>query len=225
MKIPSRFSMLWQEFKAFAFKGNMIDLAVAVVIGAAFGAVINSLVKDIIVPSVSYVTSTAQSAAQEAAKVAEKTASAVRITSRPSETQPAETQPAETQPVQAAPAPAPAPPPPAPAGPPAASPDPNKPVEISWTIGRIRIGNFLAELLNFLLVAFAVFIIIVKLLGSVMKRVGGTPAPSEPTTKECPYCLSVIPIKARRCAYCTSELPASSTVGPPPGAGASATGA
>lgn len=221
MKIPSRFTTLWQEFKSFAFKGNMIDLAVAVVIGGAFGAVINSLVKDIIMPSVSYVTSTAQTAAQEAAKVAEKSASAVRSAGRPSETRPAETRPAETQPAQAAPPPPPAPTPPSPA---AAPPDPNKPVEISWTIGRIRIGNFLAELLNFLLVAFAVFIIIVKLLGSVVKRVGGTPAPSEPTTKECPYCLSVIPIKARRCAYCTSELPASSTVSPPPDA-APATGA
>ena len=51
-----KLSSLWQEFKAFAFKGNMIDLAVAVVIGAAFGAVINSLVKDIIMPSITYVT-------------------------------------------------------------------------------------------------------------------------------------------------------------------------
>lgn len=210
MKIPSRLSTLWQEFKAFAFKGNMIDLAVAVVIGAAFGAVINSLVKDIIMPSISYVTTTAQSAAHEAAKVAEKTVSVVGAASKPSETQPAETQPAETQPAPARSTEA-APPPPAPppAAPPAAASDPNKPVEISWTLGRIRIGNFIAELLNFLLVAFAVFIVIVKLLGSVMKRVGSTPAPSEPTTKECPYCLSVIPIKARRCAYCTSELPAS----------------
>ena len=202
MKFPSRFSSLWQEFKAFAFKGNMIDLAVAVVIGAAFGAVINSLVKDIIMPSISYVTTTAQTAAQEAAKVAEKTASAVHVTSRPSETQPAETQPS-----QAAPPPPAAPAPAAPA-PPSAPPDANKAVEIPWTIGRVRIGNFLAELLNFLLVAFAVFIVIVKLLGSVMKRVGGAPPPSGPTTKECPYCLSVIPIKARRCAFCTAELPA-----------------
>jgi len=207
MKFPSRFSLLWQEFKAFAFKGNMIDLAVAVVIGAAFGGVINSLVKDIIMPSISYVTTTAQTAAQEAAKVAEKTASAVHVTSKPGETQPAETQPSQAAPPPAA-APAPAAPAPTAPGPTGAPSDANKPVEISWTIGRIRIGNFLAELLNFLLVAFAVFIAIVKLLGSVVKRVGGAPPPSGPTTKECPYCLSVIPIKARRCAFCTAELPA-----------------
>ena len=185
-----KLSLLWQEFKAFAFKGNMIDLAVAVVIGAAFGGVINSLVKDIIMPSVSYVTTGAATAAHKAAAVAQGTAPT---------TAPA---PAGTQ----------APPTPAPAPAPAPAAAEGKPVDFSWTIGRIRIGNFIAELLNFLIVAFAVFIIIVKLLGSVMKRVGGTPAPSEPTTKECPFCLSVIPIKARKCAQCTADLPASTTV-------------
>ena len=46
----------------------------------------------------------------------------------------------------------------------------------------------------------------VKLLGAVMKKAGGTPAPSEPTTRECPLCLSVIPIKAKRCSHCTADL-------------------
>lgn len=202
-----KLSSLWQEFKAFAFKGNMIDLAVAVVIGAAFGAVINSLVKDIIMPSITYVTTGAATAAHKAATVAQDTASRVGVTSRPSETQPAATQPAEAA--------VPPPPPPAAATPPPPAAADQKPVDISWTIGRIKIGNFIAELLNFLLVAFAVFIVIVKLLGSVMKRVGGTPAPSEPTTKECPFCLSVIPIKARKCAHCTADLPASTTVAGP----------
>ena len=226
-----KFSTLWQEFKTFAFKGNMIDLAVAVVIGAAFGGVINSLVKDIIMPSITYVTSGATTAVNTATDVAHKTVSAVGIASQPATrptTQPAEaaavTPPAAAAPAPpppAAPAPAPpAPPPPAAAAPapppPAAAPKDEKPVEITWTIGRIRIGNFLGELLNFLLIALAVFLIIVKLLGSVMKKVGGTPGPSEPTTKECPYCLSVIPIKARKCAHCTADLPASSTVAPAP---------
>ncbi|HEX4792215.1 MAG TPA: large-conductance mechanosensitive channel protein MscL, partial [Humisphaera sp.] len=194
-------SKLWQEFKAFAFKGNMIDLAVAVVIGAAFSGVINSLVKDIIMPSITYVTTSAKTAVSTAADVAHNAASAVGVTSKPSETQPT------TEPSAPTPAPAAAAAPPAPA-PPAAPAEP-KPVDISWTIGRIRIGNFLGELLNFFLIAFAVFMVIVKMLGSVMKRVGGTPAPSEPTTKECPFCLSVIPMKARKCAHCTADLPAS----------------
>jgi large conductance mechanosensitive channel len=55
-------------------------------------------------------------------------------------------------------------------------------------------------------VALAVFVTIVKILGAIVKRVGSTPAPSEPTTKECPFCLSVIPIKARKCAHCTTDL-------------------
>lgn len=205
-----RLSHLWQEFKAFAFKGNMIDLAVAVVIGAAFGGVINSLVKDIIMPSISYVTETAATAAHTAATVAEKTTSAVGLTSRPS-TQPS-TRPATQPAAQVVAAPPPAAPPPATT----ATPTPDaKAVDFTWTIGRIRIGNFIAELLNFLLIAFAVFLVIVKMLGSVVKRVGGTPSPSEPTTRECPYCLSVIPIKATKCAFCTADQPApSATAGP-----------
>jgi len=185
----------WAEFKAFAFKGNMIDLAVAVVIGAAFSGVINSLVKDIIMPSVIYLTTAAKDVGTKAVAVAEHT-----VTSKPAETQGAETQPAAEASKAAPPAAAAAPAPPA--------KDPNKPVQLDWKIGPVNIGNFIAELLNFVLIALAVFVTIVKLLGSVMKRVGGTPKPEEPTTKECPFCLSVIPIKARKCAHCTADLPA-----------------
>ena len=140
-------SSLWQEFKSFAFKGNMIDLAVAVVIGAAFGTVIKSIVDNIIMPLVGYVTP--------------------------------------------------------------------KMTYTEWHVGNVLIGKFLGDLLNFLIVAFAVFITIVKVLGAVMKRAAGTPAPSEPTTKECPYCLSVIPLKARKCSHCTADLPESSIVAGP----------
>jgi len=206
--MKGRISGFWQEFKAFAFKGNMIDLAVAVVIGAAFSAVINSLVKDIIMPSITYVTTAAAEAGNKAAEVAKTTASAVGVTTKPAETQPA------TQPADAAAAAAAVPPPPAPAPAPAPAPekkDETKPVEISWTIGRIKIGNFIGELINFILVAFAVFVVIVKLLGSVMKRVGPKTPSEGPTTKECPYCLSVIPIKATKCAHCTADQPAIKT--------------
>jgi len=133
-----KLSSIWQEFKAFAFKGNMIDLAVAVVIGGAFGAVIKSIVDNIIMPLVGYVTP--------------------------------------------------------------------KMTYTEWHIGKVMIGKFLADLLNFVIIAFAVFVTIVKLLGAVMKRVGSTPEKSEPATKECPYCLSVIAAKARKCAHCTADL-------------------
>lgn len=136
----------WQEFKAFAFKGNMIDLAVAVVIGAAFGKVIDAVVKDLIMPIVQFV------------------------------------------------------------------PGLKGPYE-AYQIGPFRVGHLASELLNFIVVAAAVFFIIVKLVGMIMKRAGGTPKPSEPTTKECPYCLSVIPLKALKCAHCTADIPASG-VGP-----------
>ena len=131
---------LWQEFKAFAFKGNMIDLAVAVVIGGAFGAVISSLVKNVIMPALSYVL-------------------------------------------------------------------PEQAGYTAWKIGRIEIGIFMGEVINFLVIAVAVFLCIVQVLGMIQKLTT-PPAPSEPVTKECPYCLSVIPIKARKCAHCTADLQA-----------------
>ncbi len=134
---------LWTEFRAFALKGNLIDLAVAVVIGVAFSAVIGSLVKDIIMPVLSYV------------------------------------MPANASYTQ-------------------------------WTVGTtekpIYIGRFLGELINFLIIAFAVFIVVVKLLGSAMKRLAPPPVAEAPKTKECPLCLSTIPLGARRCAHCCGDL-------------------
>jgi large conductance mechanosensitive channel len=73
-------------------------------------------------------------------------------------------------------------------------------------LGRVEVGAFLAELLNFLVIAAAMYLVIVKVLGSVQRAV--VPAdPEEPATKERPLCLSVIPYKARRCAHCTADLP------------------
>lgn len=208
---------LWSEFKAFAFKGNMIDLAVAVVIGGAFSTVITSLVKDVIMPSISYVTSAAAQAKETVEKVAVNASHSVGLTTpatlpaTQASSQPT-TLPATAPVVIAGPPPvvaAPAPPPPAPAPPPAEAKEASsdKAVDIDLKLGRINLGGFIASLINFVLVAFAVFIMIVKALGSVMKKVGGTPSPSEPTTKECGECLSIIPIKARRCAYCTAVQP------------------
>ena len=125
------------DFKAFAFKGNMIDLAVAVVIGAAFKTVIDAVVSDVIMPIISIVT-------------------------------------------------------------------PHLPYQ-EWHVWRFPIGHLLNQLLNFLIVAFAVFITVVKLSQAVLSRASRPSVPGEPTTKECPYCLSVIPAKARKCAHCTAD--------------------
>ena len=254
---------LWAEFKAFAFKGNMIDLAIAVVIGAAFSGVIDSLVKDIIMPTISYATTAVKDAKNAAVDVASKASDAVGLTATtqpttlPS-TQPS-TQPASAPATQPAPTSAEAPAPPtaeeAKAGAVAdkiiadsgakskewkemvsafataleadrkaadakaaiakAEADKKaadeKPVDLSWKVGRINIGNFIAAIVNFVIIAAAVFIIMVKILGGVMKKTAGTPKPEEPTSKECPECLSIIPIKAKRCPNCTSVLAPNST--------------
>ncbi len=88
------------------------------------------------------------------------------------------------------------------------APEAVKAVSFDWQVAGYPIGHFVGELINFVIIAFAIFILIVKLLGGMVKRVGGTPKPGEPTTKECPECLSVIPVKARRCSHCTAVLPA-----------------
>jgi large conductance mechanosensitive channel len=129
---------LWDEFKAFAFKGNMIDLAIAVVIGTAFTAVITSLVKNVIMPLLSYLSLSDTSYTQ-------------------------------------------------------------------WHLGKIEIGAFLGEVINFLIIALAVFLLLVKIVGSIVKR---PPPPAGPPMKECPLCLSNIPVQARKCAHCTADLAA-----------------
>ncbi len=126
---------MWDEFKAFAFKGNMIDLAVAVVIGGAFGKVIDSLVKNVIMPLVSYVL-------------------------------------------------------------------PTKGGYETWQLGRIQIGPFLSDTVSFLILALAVFLVIVKMVCMLMKK----PAPPPPNTKDCPKCLMAIPLAATKCGHCTSDL-------------------
>ena len=110
------------EFKDFAFKGNMIDLAVGVVIGAAFGNVIQSVVKNVVMPLVSYI------------------------------------------------------------------PGLHGGYE-NWHVGAVRIGQLLADLLGFTTTALAVFVVIVKILGGVMKAAHSKAAAAAPTIKECPRLL------------------------------------
>jgi large conductance mechanosensitive channel len=142
MKIPLR--DLLKEFKAFAFKGNMLDLAVAVVIGGAFGAVISSLVKDVLMPSIAWLTKLIFGTSDW------------------------------------------------------------KSGYESWAPAGVKVGAFLGELVNFLLIAGAVFLVIVKILGMLVKK--AAPPPGGPVVRECPMCISEIPIKATRCKFCTSEV-------------------
>jgi len=140
-----------QEFKEFAVKGNVMDMAVGIIIGTAFGKIVSSLVSDVIMPPVGlalggvdfsnmFITLSGQVyPSLEAAKAA-------------------------------------------------------------GTV-TMNYGIFINTIIQFVIVAFALFLMI-KWVNKLKKE---TPPP-EPNTKECPYCLSSVPKKATKCAYCTSQL-------------------
>jgi large conductance mechanosensitive channel len=70
-----------------------------------------------------------------------------------------------------------------------------------WTIGRVEIGLFIAAVINFIVIAFALFLTVVKVRQAITR-----PKAAAPTTKECPACATEIPAKANRCPHCTSDL-------------------
>jgi len=194
---------LWREFKSFAFKGNMIDLAVAVVIGAAFGKVVTAMVDDVVMPAISYAVTAVEKGKEAGTSLVSVASPHNAVGTAGTTAPPAAAVSGATPPAASAAA----------ASPGAATPttvvaDPTKVVQFDLTIGRFKVGDFIGSLLNFVIVAFAVFIMIVKLLGSMMQKVaGGAPEPGEPTSKECPFCLSSISIKAKKCSQCTADLP------------------
>ena len=148
---------MFKEFKEFALRGNVVDMAVGIIIGAAFGTIVNSLVQDVIMPPIGLllgnidfsnlfaVLKDGKVAGPYASVAAAKAAGAVSI----------------------------------------------------------NIGIFINTVISFVIVAFAVFVLVRTI--NRLKRQGEAP-PVVPTTKECTYCLSTIPIKATRCPNCTSEL-------------------
>jgi len=149
---------MFKEFREFAMRGNVVDMAVGIVIGASFGGIVSSLVADVVMPPIGlllgnvdfsnlFVTlkAGAKAAGPYASLADAKTAGAVTV----------------------------------------------------------NIGLFVNTVINFLIVAFAMFLVIRSI--NRMKR--ETPAPAAaPTTRECPFCLSTIPVKATRCPHCTSQL-------------------
>lgn len=126
---------VFQEFKAFVSKGNVVDLAVAVVMGGAFGKIVTAMVGGLVMPLVGYVM---------------------------------------------------------PQG------DWQK-----FAVGPFQIGQLLAAVIDFLLIALVVFLVFVKGLGRVIKKPEAAPAPA---TKTCPECLETIPEAATRCKFCTTKL-------------------
>ncbi|MEP6822519.1 MAG: large conductance mechanosensitive channel protein MscL [Chthoniobacterales bacterium] len=146
---------MWKEFKEFAVKGNAVDLAVGVIIGAAFGAIVTSLVKDILMPPISLLTGGLDFSNKF---MILKDAPGGGVFSTPAEAL--------------------------------------KAGAITWNY-----GNFVTLIINFLIVAFCIFLVVRAL--NNMKR----PSPTAPpVAKDCPLCLMSIPIKATRCPHCTSDL-------------------
>ena len=129
-----------KEFKDFAMRGNVMDLAVAVIIGGAFGKIIASLVNDILMPLIGLVLGGVNFA------------------------------------------------------------------DLSFTVkdAVIMYGSFIQAIVDFILVAFVIFMLVRTM--NNMKKKEPAPAPAAPTTKECPDCFSTISIKATRCPNCTSQL-------------------
>jgi len=129
-------------FRQFILRGNVIDLAVAVVIGAAFGAVVTALVKDLVTPLIGAV-------------FGKPDFSALTVTMNGTQ---------------------------------------------------FMVGDFINAIISFLLVAAAVYYVIVVPVNAITARRNRGEAPPDPTTKKCPECLSEVPVAARRCAFCTSPL-------------------
>lgn len=146
---------MFKEFKEFAVRGNVLDLAIGVVIGGAFGKIVTSLVDDILMPPLGLLLGRVDFTNLFISLTGQRYASLAQA--------------------KAAGAPT------------------------------LNYGLFLNNLVSFLIVAFAVFLIVRQ-----VNRMGrGEEKPAEaPVVKECPYCLSSIPIKATRCPQCTSELKA-----------------
>jgi large conductance mechanosensitive channel len=143
---------LAREFKAFAMRGNVIDLAIGVIIGAAFGKIVSSLVSDIIMPPIGMVVGQLDFkdlfldlSGKDFPSLAEARAAGAPV---------------------------------------------------------IAYGAFLTVLIDFLIVAFVIFL----LVRQINKLLAPKPAPVTTTTKPCPYCKSVIALEAIRCPQCTSDL-------------------
>ncbi len=148
---------MFKEFKEFAMKGNVVDMAVGIIIGAAFGTIIKSLVADVIMPPIGLLLGNVDfSNLFLVIKQASVDGTFATV--------------AEAQKAGAV---------------------------------TINYGMFINTIISFLIVAFAIFLVIKNL--NALKREEEAP-PEEPTTKECPHCFSEIPIKATRCGFCTSEL-------------------
>jgi large conductance mechanosensitive channel len=145
-----------KEFKEFAIKGNAVDLAVGVIIGAAFGSIVTSLVKDIIMPPISVLMGGLDFSNKFV--VLKAGVNGARNFASPAEALAAQA--------------------------------------ITWNY-----GSFLTLVVNFLIVAFCIFLVV-----KAMNRLKRPGPDAPPVSKECPACTMTIPVNASRCPHCTTEL-------------------
>ncbi len=146
---------MFKEFKEFAMKGNVMDMAIGIIIGAAFGKIVASFVADVLMPPLGLLLGGA-----------DFTNKFLTLKGGVFET-----------------------------------------LDAAKEAGAVTMnyGVFFNTLIDFLIIAFAIFLMVKQI--NRMKRKPEV-APPPPNTKDCPYCFSVIPIKATRCGHCTSELKA-----------------
>ena len=151
---------MFKEFKEFAMRGNVIDMAIGIIIGGAFGPIVGSMVNDVLMPPIGLamggvdfsnlfvlIKEGSKAAAPYASLAAAKQAGAVTI----------------------------------------------------------NYGLFINSVISFIIVVFCVFLL-VKTMNRLKRE--ETAPPAEPTTRDCPFCYSAIPLKASRCPHCTSEVKA-----------------
>jgi len=145
-----------KEFKEFAMRGNVLDMAVGIIIGAAFGTIVTSLVSDVILPPIGLLLGNVDFSNIFAVLKEGKT------------------------------------------------PGPYASLAAAKGAGAVtmNMGVFINTVINFIIVAFAIFLLI-RSINRFKKK-----EEAVPTTKECPYCIVSIPIKATRCPHCTSEVQA-----------------
>jgi len=130
---------MFKEFKEFAMRGSVLDMAIGIIIGGAFGTIVSSLVADILMPPIGMLLGRVDFSSLA--------------------------------------------------------------IHLSDTVA-IGYGKFINSVISFLIIAFSLFLVIRGM--NRMKKAEA--APAEPTTKECPFCATAVPIKAVRCPHCTSEL-------------------
>ena len=144
-----------KEFRDFAMRGNVIDLAIGIIIGGAFGKIVNSLVNDVLMPPLGLLLGRVDFSSLFVSLSGQHFGSIAQAKAAGAAT--------------------------------------------------LNYGEFVNTIVNFIIVAFAVFLL-VRQINRLTAKLGPDQVPPSPTTKECPYCISTIALKATRCPHCTATL-------------------